>query len=76
MDPARPYENPLILAVLAQCFFTGPASVGARLPSKFKSSRSDRADEKEIPIPMLALVATGVSHIMLDLLRGLLIIPV
>ncbi|KAI9460725.1 hypothetical protein F5148DRAFT_1369187 [Russula earlei] len=60
LDPARPYENPLILAVLEQCFFTGPASIGARLPSKFKSSRSDRPDEKEIPIPMLALVATGV----------------
>ncbi|KAI9512932.1 hypothetical protein F5148DRAFT_1334336 [Russula earlei] len=43
-----------------KCFFTGPASIGTQLLSKFKSSWSDRANEKEIPILMLALVATSV----------------
>ncbi|KAI9457388.1 hypothetical protein F5148DRAFT_1322478 [Russula earlei] len=45
LDPAWPYENPLILAMLEH---------------KFKSSQSDRPNGKEIPIPMLALVATSV----------------
>ncbi|KAI9430298.1 hypothetical protein F5148DRAFT_1296345 [Russula earlei] len=43
-----------------KCFFTVPASIGTQLLSKFKSSCSDRANEKEIPILMLALVATSV----------------
>ncbi|KAF8878335.1 hypothetical protein BD779DRAFT_1676926 [Infundibulicybe gibba] len=60
LDGGRPYEHPVILTVLEQCFFTGPSSIGARLINKFKSSRKDRPEEKEVPIPMLALIATGV----------------
>lgn len=64
LDGARPYENPAILSVLEQSFFSGPSSIGVRLASKFKSSRADRPDEKEIPMPMLALVATGVCFLL------------
>ncbi|KAF8873437.1 hypothetical protein BD779DRAFT_1477020 [Infundibulicybe gibba] len=60
LDGSRPYEHPTILAVLKQCYFTGLSSVGARLVNKFKSSRKDRPEEKEVPDAMLALVATGV----------------
>jgi hypothetical protein len=60
LDDSRPYEHPVILSVLEQAFFSGPSSIGAQLPNKFKSSRADRPNEKEIPTPMLALVSTGV----------------
>ncbi|KAF8069117.1 hypothetical protein FPV67DRAFT_1448926 [Lyophyllum atratum] len=60
LDAARPYENPTLLSVMEEVFFTGTTSIGARLPSKFKSSLKDKPDEKEVPIPMLAHVATGI----------------
>ncbi|KAF8889245.1 hypothetical protein BD779DRAFT_1671819 [Infundibulicybe gibba] len=60
LDGSRPYEHPTILAVLEQVYFTGLSSIGARLVNKFKSSRKDRPEEKEVPVAMLALVATGV----------------
>jgi hypothetical protein len=61
LDVTRPYENPTMLSVMEEVFFTGATSIGVRLPSKFKSSRADKPEEKEVPIPMLAHVATGVS---------------
>ncbi|KAF8063167.1 hypothetical protein FPV67DRAFT_1672208 [Lyophyllum atratum] len=60
LDGTRPYENPTLLSVMEEVFFTGTTSIGARLPSKFKSSLKDKPDEKEVPIPMLAHVATSV----------------
>lgn len=42
-------------------FFTGMTAVAHTHPHRFTSSLNNRPDEKEVPIPMLALICTAVS---------------
>ncbi|KAL1940481.1 hypothetical protein VTO73DRAFT_9053 [Trametes versicolor] len=55
----KPYSPPVFLETLRVAFFKRPSSLGFRLSKFFESSVPDKPDEKEIPAPMLALVATA-----------------
>ncbi|PIL31106.1 hypothetical protein GSI_05802 [Ganoderma sinense ZZ0214-1] len=57
---AKPYQNPAVASMLRSCFFTGATAVGNRDAARFVSSRLDREDELEIPMPMLALVGAAI----------------
>ncbi|KAH9941882.1 uncharacterized protein BXZ73DRAFT_41778 [Epithele typhae] len=61
----RPYQHPCIAAVLRAVFFSGASSYAVRHPTIFVSTRPDRLEEREIPIPMLALVCTAI-HVSLS----------
>lgn len=62
---SEPYRHPGIVSMV-QFFFTGPKSVGQRHHEMFKSTiRADKdqaaSEEKELPIPMVAVSAAMVS---------------
>ncbi|KAI0649797.1 hypothetical protein C8Q79DRAFT_940804 [Trametes meyenii] len=56
----KPYQNPSIVAVLRACFFTGASSFGIRNLGRFSSTLNTRPDEKEILMPMLALIGASI----------------
>lgn len=47
--------------MLRVAFFKCPTSFGFKIAQEFASSLLDKPEEKEIPAPMLALVATAVT---------------
>ena len=64
---SKPYRNSRIIAVLRDLCFTGGAtSIANRFSSRFPTSRGDDGREvREMPVVMVALVATAVSVIFL-----------
>ncbi|RPD62620.1 hypothetical protein L227DRAFT_561968 [Lentinus tigrinus ALCF2SS1-6] len=56
----KPYGHAVYPAMLRVSFFTGTAAIGTQYPDLFNSSLDNRAEEKEISIPMLALVGTAI----------------
>ena len=60
---SKPYFHPAIIAVLRETYFTGirGASLGTKYHRFFKSSIPEHATELELPVAMLALVATAVG---------------
>jgi hypothetical protein len=60
----RPYRNPRIIAVLRDLYFTGDTvSFAQRHDNLFPTyHHSDGVIRREIPVPMVALVATAVSN--------------
>jgi hypothetical protein len=60
----RPYRNDRIITVIRDLYFTGGAkSFAARFGFKFDTfEERDGTFSREVPIPMLALVATAVSQ--------------
>ena len=62
---SRPYQNNRIISMLQMLYFTGGAnSFARRFQYLFLTYElREGADMKpEVPIPMVALVATAVSH--------------
>ena len=59
----RPYRNPRIIAVMHNLYFTGGTSSFAhRFRRQFPTHESDDGKVmRQVPIPMVALVATAVS---------------
>ncbi|KAH7904458.1 hypothetical protein BJ138DRAFT_1119393 [Hygrophoropsis aurantiaca] len=57
----KPYRAPMLIALLAALFFNGAKSVGAKFASRFTQLAKNKAGRPEVPIPMVALVAT-VTH--------------
>ncbi|KAI9440516.1 hypothetical protein H4582DRAFT_2074300 [Lactarius indigo] len=57
----RPYRNDRIITVIRELYFTGGnTSFAARFPHFFAYTESgDRENRREVPIPMVALVATA-----------------
>ncbi|KAI9439729.1 hypothetical protein H4582DRAFT_2075103 [Lactarius indigo] len=57
----RPYRNDRIITVIQDLYFTGGnTSFAARFPHFFAyTESSDRENRREVPIPMVALVATA-----------------
>ena len=60
MDGSKPYGAAIYLDMLRVGFFKSSTSLGFKIMDRFTSSLLDKPDEKEIPAPMLALVATAV----------------
>ncbi|KAI0702729.1 hypothetical protein C8Q76DRAFT_632476, partial [Earliella scabrosa] len=54
------FNHDIFASIVKQCFFTGPHSLGVCFPDRFTSSLALHPDQKEIPIPMLALIGAAV----------------
>ena len=54
------YQNPAITAVLHSAYFGSFTAMGHKYKDHYISSHPDEL-EPELPIPLVALVATGVS---------------
>ncbi|EED85125.1 predicted protein [Postia placenta Mad-698-R] len=52
-------KHPAIISSFRACFFTGPSGMGNKYPEPFTLSLPEKPDEKEMTIPLLALVATA-----------------
>ncbi|RPD72983.1 hypothetical protein L226DRAFT_524415 [Lentinus tigrinus ALCF2SS1-7] len=63
------YSTHIFVEALTDALFASPRSHGYRIVSRFASSLADKADEKEIPAAMLALVATAL-YASIDDYRG------
>lgn len=63
MKRTQPYRNERIIQVIRDLYFMGgTTSFAARYASLFPVHRGlDGVSRREVPIPMLALVSTGVS---------------
>ena len=78
MRRSQPYRNKRIITVIRDLYFSGhPTSFAKKFEDHFPLHRGDDGNaSREVPIPMVALVATGVSpyHYYLDqlCLHGLL----
>lgn len=57
----KPFQHLIFDSLLRNCFFSGPHSLGVRYSDRFTSTFPQLPDEKEIPVPMLALVGAAVS---------------
>ena len=57
-----PNKGPIVRHLLHLAFCNGPASIAAKNPDRFKSSMETmpQAVEKEMPMPMVALVGAAV----------------
>ncbi|KAI0245598.1 hypothetical protein BJV78DRAFT_1287423 [Lactifluus subvellereus] len=55
----EPFLNPAFIQILKMSFFLRPTSIGSKIRDQFVSS-IDGHDEPELPIAMVALVATAV----------------
>jgi hypothetical protein len=60
---SRPYRNPRIIAVIRDLYFTGGhTSFACRFRYLFPQMELDNVVKYEVPVPMVALVATAVSY--------------
>jgi Domain of unknown function (DUF6532) len=59
----EPFLNPAFIQILKMSFFLCPTSIGSKIRDQFISSL-DGHNEPELPIAMVALVATAVSRIL------------
>ena len=59
--------NKIFANLLRVCFFTGPSAIGVKSTTTFVSTLASRPQEKEIPIPMLALIGAAVTIVSLNL---------
>ncbi|EPQ54138.1 hypothetical protein GLOTRDRAFT_139522 [Gloeophyllum trabeum ATCC 11539] len=65
----EPYKNPAILAILSALYFSGSGALGMKHPDLFTStSLTDPAPE--IPISMVALVATTIHNALMEWQSG------
>jgi len=63
---SRPYRNPRIIAVIRDLYFTGGhMSFAHRFRHLFPKMELDKLVKYEVPIPMVALVATAVSFLLI-----------
>ena len=68
----RAYFHPAIVASIRDCFFNGArGSLADKHEASFTSSIAEGSgkDERELPIAMVSLIATSVSHLSLSDLR-------
>ncbi|PIL28579.1 hypothetical protein GSI_08620 [Ganoderma sinense ZZ0214-1] len=59
---SAPNKGPIVRHLLHLAFCNGPTSIAAKNPDRFKSSMQQmpQADEKEMPMPMVALVGAAI----------------
>ncbi|OJT12554.1 hypothetical protein TRAPUB_10898 [Trametes pubescens] len=66
----QPYSPPVYLETLRVAFFKRSSSFGFNVSPHFTSSLLDKPDEKEMPAPLLALVATALHAAIEDCKHG------
>jgi hypothetical protein len=68
--PQRPYRNSRVIDIIQDLYFTGTNSLATQLVALFPESQdSSGATRHEVPITMVALVATAVSPLDCMLLK-------
>ncbi|OJT06024.1 hypothetical protein TRAPUB_1711 [Trametes pubescens] len=70
IQAGKPYSPPVFIETLRVAFFKRPSSLGFELSKQFESSLPNKPDEKELPAPMLALVATALHAAIEDCKYG------
>ncbi|KAH9854636.1 hypothetical protein C2E23DRAFT_726203, partial [Lenzites betulinus] len=60
IEADKPYSRPVFVEILCAAFFKHSGSFGFEIMDNFRSTLDEKPDEKEIPAPMLALVATTI----------------
>jgi hypothetical protein len=71
---SRPYRNNYIITVIRNLYFNGPDSFVDRFGEHFPlHHKNDGSTSYEVPVPMVALVGTGVSHAFIMHISGGLI---
>ncbi|OSD02198.1 hypothetical protein PYCCODRAFT_1425342 [Trametes coccinea BRFM310] len=60
VEAQKPFLRPIFVQVIRAGFFNNGRSIGTVLSQHFSSSDPARADEKELPVPMLALASTAI----------------
>ena len=64
----RPYRNGRIIVALRELYFTGGGqSFASRFDHLFITQDGNSLGNRELPLPMVSLVATGVSYKSLDM---------
>lgn len=72
-----PYRNERIITVIRDLYFTGSTSYATKFGHLFPTYQGDDGEvSREVPIPMVSLVATAVSHVTLHLPRLLNLLAV
>ncbi|KAL1939191.1 hypothetical protein VTO73DRAFT_10232 [Trametes versicolor] len=59
IQAGKPYSPPVFIETLRGAFFKRPSSLDFELSKQFESSLPNKPGEKELPAPMLVLVATA-----------------
>jgi hypothetical protein len=60
---SRPYRNDRIIIAIRDLYFFGDSSLVVRFGELFPLCQNeDGSTSREVPIPMVALVSTAVSH--------------
>ena len=63
---SQPYRNQRIISVIRDLYFSGPTTFAAKFEDHFPLHQGgDGRASREVPIPMVALVATGVSLLLI-----------
>lgn len=60
-EPKGSFKHPALIGTIRAAYFSNNHSIGYRYVDRFLSSIPAKPDEKEIPIPLLALSLTGVG---------------
>ncbi|KAG1811882.1 uncharacterized protein BJ212DRAFT_1301886 [Suillus subaureus] len=56
----KPYQGELVIFLLHTGIFNGPKSIGVKFAERFIEIASNKAKHPEMPVPLLALVATAI----------------
>ncbi|TBU41222.1 hypothetical protein BD309DRAFT_868740 [Dichomitus squalens] len=70
---AQPYGGPIVAALARHIAWTGPSAIAVRNPLQFTSSIHDspQVNEKEIPMPMLALIGAAIHAALTEWKTGI-----
>jgi hypothetical protein len=63
----KPYQGELLIFLLHDGVFNGAKSIGVRFSARFVEIARNKCNCPEVPIPLLALVATAVMSFPLSL---------
>ncbi|KAI0634263.1 hypothetical protein C8Q77DRAFT_1072902 [Trametes polyzona] len=67
---SKPYSPPIYVETLRAAFFKHAKSLGFKIAHLVESSLPDKPNEKELPAPLLALVATAIHAVIEDCKMG------
>lgn len=72
----KPYQGDLLIFLIYQEVFSGAKSIGIRCSERFVELANNKGNRPEIPIPLLALVATAVWSFLLSFMLYLFVFKV
>jgi hypothetical protein len=62
----KPYQGDLLIFLIYEGVFTGAKSIGVKFAERFVELANNKGNRPEMPIPLLALVATAVWSFLLN----------